>query len=317
MSRKPLLACDADLAKLKFPAIEEPKIDGVRGCNLLGQMTARSLKPFGNKHISLFFSQQAFRGFDGELAAEHERNPALCRLTTSATSTHEGAPWLMWHVFDYLTPETLNLPYIERLYTMEAAVARIKKEHPLLGVHLKPISWSIVHSLEEFLAKSDQYIEQEYEGIMYRDINGKHKDGRATATQLQLLRVKPVVDVDCRVDKILEGRRNDNEAMINELGYTERSTHQENMIPNGMVGAMDCTLLEDVVFNDKVIHKKGDPIRASAGCMPHDQRALFFVRQDLLLGKRISVRIFPRGVKDKPRHPRFRSFRSDEDTVES
>ena len=41
---KPMLAEDFDESKLIFPLIAQPKIDGVRGLNMLGTLTGRSLK---------------------------------------------------------------------------------------------------------------------------------------------------------------------------------------------------------------------------------------------------------------------------------
>jgi DNA ligase-1 len=313
---KAMLADDYVREKLVFPRIVQPKIDGVRGVNLIRRFSGRSLKPFGNRYITSFFSQEQFRGFDGELAAEAETHPRLCSLTTSATSTIEGTPWLMWHIFDYVTKETLDVPYAARLGNAEAAVARMQSEHPLLGCHLKVIPWTMAYSLPELDALVETHIDMGYEGTIVRDPNGRYKQGRSTAREGGLLRIKPYIEVDAIVQRIVEGRRNDNEARINPLGHTERSTHQENMQPNGMVGAMESVLCEDVIFNGNTIHRKGDPIRVSAGRLTHEQRALFFIRQDLLVGKRIKAQIFPIGIKDKPRHPTFQSFRSDEDTVE-
>lgn len=313
---KTLFADDAVLEKVRFPCVKQPKFDGVRGQHLNDWFGARTLRKFNNVHIQNFFSQKGFKGFDGELAAERENHPRLCSLTTSATNTIEGEPWLMWHVFDYVTHETLKTPYIERLAAAEQRVARLKQEAPLLGCHLQVMPWKLVHSMEELQNEIERDLDAGYEGTIIRDPQGPYKQGRSTVREGFLLRIKPYIEVDAVVEQIVEGRRNENEAKLNGLGYTERSTHAENMVPNGMVGRMNSRLCEDVVFNGSTIHKKGDPIGVSAGRLTHEQRALFFQRQDLLIGKRIKVQIFPIGIKDKPRHPTFQSFRSDEDTVE-
>ncbi len=101
---KPMLAEDYVESKLKFPLIAQPKIDGVRGLNLEGQLTGRSLKAHKNLYTTAFFSQKPFKGLDGELAAQAETHPDLCRLTTSAVGTIDGEPFTLWHCFDLIVP---------------------------------------------------------------------------------------------------------------------------------------------------------------------------------------------------------------------
>lgn len=315
---KPQLAEDWNPEKVKFPVMVQPKVDGVRGLNLFGRLSARSLRPFDNKHATLFFSQGAFLGLDGEMAAEHETNESLCRLTTSALNTIAGEPWLMWHVFDYLRPDTVELPYHIRYDMLVKRVEEIKAYHPELGAHLHLMpSVNHVHDMTTLECLIQDFAEAGYEGTIIRNPFGLHKNGRSSPAHRGLLRIKAFCDVDCIVLKINEGQTNMNEAKINRLGLTERSTHAENMVPNGMIGSMDCELLEDVFhpLTRKLVHRKGEPIRLSAGCMTHDERRLYFQSQHLINGKRVKGRLFPVGVKEKPRHPRFQSFRADADVV--
>lgn len=311
-----MLAEDWDRAKVRFPVIVQPKIDGVRGLNINNVMSARTLRPFGNKYTNLFFSQHAFRGFDGELAAEAETHPRLCSLTSSATSTIEGSPWLMWHIFDFINEETIGWPYWQRLSCAQMRIEMLRREHPHLGQHLRIIPWVTCGSIDELDAYIEQHIDQGYEGTIFRAAEGKYKEGRSSPTQNGLLRIKPFITVDAEVTGIEEGQRNENEAKLNELGHTSRSTHAENMVPNGMVGAVHARLLEDAVFNKKVVHKKGDMVRFGAGRLTHDQRRAMFLDPTLIVGKRMKGQIFPYGIKDKPRFPTFQALRSDEDYVE-
>lgn len=319
MTIKPMLADDWSprAYPVVFPVIKQPKIDGVRGqfINEYGA-GARSLRPFSNLHTTNFFSQHVFRGLDGELAAEDECHPRLCSLTTSATSTIEGQPWLMWHVFDYITPNTYHLPYDARLEMLADRVKWIKEVYPHLGVHLKVIPWIVVDSMEQLEEEIEKDIDLGYEGTIIRKKKGEYKQGRSTAKQQGLLRIKPFMSVDAIVQSVIEGRRNENEATINALGHTERSTHQENMVPNGMVGAVMATLCEDVTWIGNVIHKRGDLVRFSAGRMTHEERKLWFEHPELIVGKRMQGQIFPKGIKDKPRFPTFQCLRSADDVVE-
>src|SRR4051812_23807544 len=108
---KPMLASDWSEGKVQLPVIAQPKIDGVRALNMFGKLTGRSLKTFGNPYVTSKFSGSALLGLDGEMAANHECHPDLCRLTTSALSSHKTQPFVLWWLFDYVTIDTKAWAY--------------------------------------------------------------------------------------------------------------------------------------------------------------------------------------------------------------
>lgn len=294
-----LLAKDAVEDKIDFnrEIIQQPKIDGVRGGHLIDNLgfTGRSLKHFGNRYATEYFSDPRFFGFDGEMAAEHETNDALCRLTTSALTTHKGEPWLLWHVFDFLTPSTIHLGYKQRLMMMDRMVESIQKDFPELGSHLRPIQRRYPKTLTEFLRNHDEWSAAGYEGSCMRYADAPHKSGRSTVKEGYLLRVKEYDFKRMRVIRVEEGQTNLNEATIDRRGFTERSTHQENMVPNGMVGTLIC---EDLL-------EPGTLHNVSPGKATHDQRKAWLRNPSLIVMKGIIVKHFLKGVKDKDRHATF------------
>lgn len=309
---KPMLATDWDQEKVRFPCCVEPKIDGVRGLNLFGTLTGRSLKKHGNKFVTKKYSHSLFTGLDGELAfgdvpPTHED---LCRLTTSAMNTHEGEPNIHWWVFDYITPETKDLPYLQRYTILQGYV--ISNNLALYGVHLMPMAWAAdLAKLEEF---DEELLALGYEGTIIRDPDKPYKYGRSTVREAGLLRIKRFIDSEAVVIDITEGEHNANEAEINALGQTERSTHQENMIPNGMVGNLICKAVAEVVdHTGKVLIQCGQEITVAAGRMTHSERVHYFANPGDILGKIIKFQFFPKGIKDKPRFPTFQGFRSESD----
>lgn len=299
---KPMLASDWIESKVKFPLWQQPKIDGVRGMNMGLGFTGRSMKQPGNVFACNYFSQSVFRGFDGEMAAEEETHPSLCRLTSSAMSSYEGTPWLMWHVFDYLTDETKHLGYRDRYELMRDRVMHIKHTQPNLGAHLKVVPVCNVLNMDQLEKEDARLLDLGYEGSILRKPNGLHKQGRSTPTEGGLLRIKRFIEKEFLITGIIEGEANGNEATIGLNGYTERSTHQENMTKNGMVGSFIGTDLET-----------GQPIKVSAGKIPHDLRGLYFRQQELVLNKIGKYKTFPKGVKDKPRFPTFQTLRMESD----
>lgn len=310
---KPMLASDWDEAKVRFPVFAQPKIDGVRALNMNGTLTGRSLKQHANKHVTSLFSHPALIGFDGEMAAQHECHPDLCRLTTSALSTIEGEPYVLWWIFDYITDETKNLLYCDRRAIMVNKVCELNKAIPVPGGQLRVVPSVLVRDMDELLAFDQKCLDMGFEGTIIRDPNGKHKQGRSTVREGGLLRIKRFIDAEIVVTEIIEGEANGNAAQVNELGLQFRSSHQENMIPNGMVGAMMGRLLADVVSNGEVLFHSGDIIKVGAGRMSHDDRVRFFKEPHLLLEQIAKFKLFPKGVKDKPRFPTFQSLRSSTD----
>lgn len=297
---KPHLASDWNPEKQTFPVVMLPKIDGVRGLNPAGQFVARSLKKHGNLYTSRFYSEPCLIGLDGELAAEDWQHPDLCRLTTSATSTHDGAPFTLWWIFDLVNEKTQDWGYLDRLKEADSLIRRLQADplQPECVRHLRIVPHVVVHNMEALEEQDAEWLEMGFEGSILRDPNGKHKNGRCTVREGAYLRIKRFIEEEAYVMGIIEGQQNMNDAQENELGRTFRSTHQENMVPNGMVGAMQVRSLKD-----------GAEFVVGAGKMPHADRKKFFDNPELLLGKIIKYQHFPKGVKDKPRFPTFKTFR--------
>lgn len=308
---KPMLASDYDESKLRFPLLAQPKIDGVRALNMTGTLTGRSLKKHANRHVTGFFSHSSLAGLDGETAAEHECHPDLCRITSSALSTIDGTPWILWHLFDYVTPETVALPYRDRYAALVQRVAELKATPHLqsLAHHLSVVPSVECASLEGLLEWDNRWLDMGYEGTIIRSPGGAHKQGRSTVREGGLLRIKRFIEEEAEVLQIIEGETNLNEAQTNELGKQFRTSHQENLVPNGQVGAMMCRLLKDVIYRDKLLFEAGTVVKVAAGSMTVADRVRYFKHKHLLIGQVIKFKLFPKGVKDKPRFPTFQSIR--------
>ncbi len=309
---KPNLACDWKQDKIKFPAVCMPKLDGVRALNNQGVLFGRSMKPIANLFTRRYFSHDHLQGIDGELAAELETHADLCRLTTSAVQTVEGEPWVMWWAFDLYDAE---LDYWNRLLALEEKVRSLQAVGAAGADRIKVVPYRICNTLEEVIAFDDENLAAGYEGTIGRWAHGKYKQGRSTANEATYWRIKRFIDGEIIVDEVLEGQQNNNELEQNELGYAKRSTHQENMVPNQMVGALMGTAMGDVVdpSTGNVVIQKGQRIKIGAGAMNHQERSSFFKDQSKILGKIAKFKFFPKGIKDKPRFPIFTSLRDPAD----
>lgn len=298
---KPMLACDWDEAKVKFPCIVQPKIDGVRALNLNGTLTGRSLKLHKNRHVTRLFSDNTLMGFDGEMAAQCETHAALCRITSSALSTIDGHPFVLWWLFDFVHKDWCHRPYIERYHELVNRVEYLQMlpdEDAPFAKHLRVVPVMSVENMDQLLKAEKQWLDMGYEGLIGRDPQGKVKFGHSTVREGGLWRIKRFVDDEAVVKHILEGQRNENAAVINELGKTERSSHAENMVPNGEVGTLVCDF-------------KGDEINVSPGEMTQEECKMYFKQPELIVGKTITFKHFPKGVKNKPRYATFKCIRED------
>jgi len=301
---KAMLASDYKESKVRFPVIAQPKIDGVRGLNMLGRLTGRSLKAHANRYTTDLYSVAALVGLDGELAAERETHPDLCRITSSALGTIKGEPFTVWWLFDYVVSSTIDLPYEFRMQELRARVEELCKQDALSHVTrcLRVVPSVLCNTLEELLDLDAAWLDMGFEGTILRDPNGMHKQGRSTVTEGGLLRIKRFIEEEAEVLDFEEGETNLNPAQINEMGQTFRSTHKENMIPNGKVGRMLCRNIKD-----------GKAITVSPGRMTDEERVKYFENPALLIGQVIKYQHFPKGVKDKPRFPTYQTIRTPSD----
>ena len=294
---KPQLADNYDPNNIQLPTFAQPKIDGVRGLNLDGNLVGRSLKAFKNKALTAKFSQLKYRGLDGELAFGEETSGSLCRDTTSAVNTITGpADGFVWHVFDYVTEETIKLPYYERYSLL------VKKVEELDEDCIKLVPYFNLKSSAEVEEYDVENLAAGYEGTILRNPNSLYKEGRPGKKEQQLMRIKRFSDSEALVLAVVEGRTNLNEAVINELGRSERSSHAENQVPNGLVGSLTCRDLES-----------GMTITVSPGELDHIERKFYFDNQKEIVGKTITFKSFKKGVKTLPRFPTFKNIRSAED----
>lgn len=300
---KPYRASDMDWSKAKFPLMAFPKIDGVRGVNVAGAITGRTLLPFANEYTSARFSKDEYSGFDGELTlGTNLVAPGLCRDTSSAVNTILGEPDVHWNLFDVCALSVQKHPYIERYNMLRDHINACHQLGQLLNVSVVP--YVMVHNIEEAQAIHKHYVAGGYEGTIYRNPNEIYKHGTSTPRECGYMREKDFVQEDARVIAIKEGQTNLNTQKKDAFGNAKRSTHKENMIPNGKVGSLICT---DI--------KTGEEIVVGSGCMTDAQCGYYFEHQDEIIGKIISYKHMPYGAKDKKRFPTFVNIRGDNDVL--
>lgn len=312
--RNPQRAVDAVLERVQFPCAGQPKLDGVRGMQMLKQrFTGRSLKPFANKRFTQFWSHADFFGLDGEVVAPGLpwNHPAMCRTTTSLTGTIDSpkVPWLV--AFDYVKPDTYDLAYERRYALLEKRVDSLQ-QHYGERIELMPlVVLKNMRQLEQYIADNRT---KGYEGTIVRNLKAPFKPGDSTLA-MELWRIKDRIDFEIRVTKLIEAMQNNNEAKVNALGKTERSSHKANKTGKGMVGMIQGEVVKDVEWQGKLLFPKGMVIDVGPGEMTHPKRKQYWENPKLIVGKLGKVAVQPYGTKDKPRQPVWLTPRNEVDMV--
>lgn len=311
---KPQLAEDANLAKMIFPVWGQPKIDGVRGMKLKDTLTGRSLDPFKGFGVTERFNHTGLIGLDGELIlGEDPCAPRLCSLTTGALGRFKDVtevPDIHWWLFDYVTPDTLNLSYEKRYDILDEKY----RHHLRVFEFLHLVTFEIVHNLQEANMLIAKHLVQNFEGTIWRQPGEAVKQGRSDKRQ-QLWRTKPWADMEILVTAVREGNENTNEAKINTLGRTERSSAKAGLVPNGQIGAVIGEVLEDFIcpFSGRLLFPKGLVVEAGSGEMTEAQAAAWFQDQTQIVGHIAKIKHLAYGVKDLPRMGTFVSKRLPQD----
>ena len=276
---KPLLATDYDPDKQRYPCVASPKLDGVRGIVRDGIVYSRSNKPIPNRNVQEKFGR--LENFDGELIVGDPCSTTVYRDTVSIVMSHDKPSHdVRFIAFDHI--ERQFHPYRDR----RAQLIKEAVKHKHKDVHIQ----CEVLSHNELVEYEAECLTMGYEGLILRDPDGFYKMGRSTVNEGILLKVKQFVDDECVIIGFEERMRNDNEAVISELGRTKRSSHQAGKHGRDDLGSLIVRNKDGVVFN--------------IGTGFNDaEREHIWQNQNKYLGKFAKYKFFPVGVKEAPRHP--------------
>lgn len=283
---KPMLATDADLDKLRFPLLASPKLDGIRAVVRDGVVFSRSNKPIPNKYVQELFSKCTH--VDGELIVGEPTSKTVYNDTTSGVMSRDGQPNVWLYAFDHIGP--VIDPYDKRRRRLKSYIDEIGPARVLLHEQEE------VNTLDELFEYEETCLTEGYEGLILRHPFAPYKMGRSTMNEGYLLKLKRFQDAEAVVIGFEERMHNGNEATVNELGRTKRSSHKANKSGRGDLGALVCRTAEGIEFN------------IGTG-FTDDERTRAWNNRDRFLGQLAKFKFFPVGVKEAPRHPVFLGWR--------
>lgn len=285
---RPMLAAELNEQAIKdylkkSPLLLSPKVDGIRGTVLNGVVQSRSGKPLPNQKLQELFS--GYEHLDGEFVASAPNDPLVYKKAFTGCMKVSADDDLHFYVFDHV--ENPVAPYVDRF----AKLANGPRVHIL--------SQKMVRSFDEVLEQETALLEQGFEGAMIRMPAARYLNGRSRG--LELMKIKRTIDVELPILDIVEGTSNNNEAYVDELGFTKRSTSQEGLVPNGMLGYFVCPW-EDTTF------------KVGPGTFTHGERVEIWQNRDKYIGKELlKVRYMGYGTSERPRQPRAQGFRDKKD----
>lgn len=270
------------------------KLDGIRAIVLDGIVYSRSMKPIRSKAVQELFGKPEYNGLDGEILygpwnAENVFNLTTQTVMSTELKTEFDKRELRFAVFDYVLSDAT---YTKRLLiAAEIVVMHGKQMQTLVQTRIK--------NLEKLFEFEQDVLTNGYEGIMVRSINGRYKQGRSTAKEGIIGKIKRFSDDEAFVVGFEEKMHNTNEARTNELGRTQRSQAKEGMIGTDTLGALLCVC---------------NGIQFTMGSGFDDAgRKEVWNNKEKYFGKLAKFKYFAVGMKDSYRFPIFLGWRDEDD----
>lgn len=301
-----MLACKCeDVARLRFPVLGSPKLDGIRCATLRPAFlnskahhcdpVTRNLKPIPNDWIRGKMLTSLIPGLDGEIMATNDPREVWempnFQECSSSIMSHGGFPQFRYYVFDCIPEEMGGIKdpgYAARVEVL----ARLHL--PDWCIKVLPVN---IPDADHLAAYEAACIDEGYEGCMIRTPNSPYKYGRSTFKEQWLVKIKRFQDSEAEVLSVHERMTNNNPQETNALGHSERSTHQSGLTPAGDMGSLWCRDL-----------KTGVEFSVGTG-FDAMQRVSIWSFRDTYVGALLKYKFQPHGVKEAPRFPVFVGWR--------
>jgi DNA ligase-1 len=221
------------------------------------------------------------------------------QATTSGVMSMDGEPDFRYYVFD-----CWNIPDVgfnERIKRLNEAFQNLSWAGDA-AEHLVLLPQALVNDLDELNKFESIALEHGFEGAMVRAFSGRYKQGRSTAREQHLLKIKRFADSEAVVIGFQQFMHNGNALETDELGYAKRSSAKDGKVPMDMLGAL---LVKDATTGIEFAIGTGYDMSL---------REWIWQNQDKVMGAIVTYKHFENaGVKDAPRFPVFKAFRDSSD----
>lgn len=295
--KRPLLAATCeDETRIRYPCIASPKLDGIRALHRGGALVSRKFLPIPNHYIRETLEKilpPEPLVSDGEIMVGADFSAC-----TSAVMSRDGRPDFVFWMFDLVDPTDPREPYRDRLERMDSWIWTQKRDVPVI---VTPTQW--IQDPNELQQFERVCLSNGFEGIIVRDPMGKYKEGRSTAREGILLKIKRFKDSEAEIIGFEELHKNTNEAKTDHLGLTKRSHKKAGKVPAGTLGKFKVRDLKS---------RKEFKIGTGKG-LTHAHRKQIWDNRETYLGKIVKYKYQLHGTKDKPRSAVWLGWRDERD----
>lgn len=289
---KPMLALSEIpnlYTEVTYPKMASKKLDGFRCLIVDGVPKTRKLLDIPNDFVAgLLRGLPA--GLDGELIVGDPTHHKVFSNTAKGIGKKTGQPDFTFWVFDDFS---LSGTFRVRHAAAAEQVAKLNLPYVRIVEQVRVETPDAANDLFE------RWYAEGYEGAILRDPAGPYKYGRSTLNEQWMLKAKKWVDSEGEILSCHEQLTNTNEAQVDELGHTKRSTAKAGKVPNGTLGAC------------KVRWNNGREIvefsLAAGGT--NEEVAELWAQRDTLPGQMVTFKYVGVGVNGRPRHPIWKSLR--------
>lgn len=289
-ARRPIV-----LEELRYPLGISAKHDGFRTLVRKRKAVSRYLKPVRNLALArLLQSVPELECCDGEIIYGDPTDPESFRRTSSLATTRDaGTDGVGFYLFDWFGDPMM--PF-RRRYKHLQFLSLPKWCHVIHQV--------TAHNPQQARDYEDKAVRDGFEGMMARELEGLYKFGRSTLNEQLLLKIKRMEDSEAVVEDILPKMKNTNEAVLDALGHSKRSSRKEGKVAVREAGSL---LLRDV----RGLHGSRE-FSCSPGVLTQPQKVELWEawsRGDI---KKLVVkyRFQPAGTGELPRFPRLHAVLS-------
>lgn len=287
-----LVPYEPDLASIRLPCYATPKLDGIRSLIREGQAVTLSLKNVPNIHIRNTIAAANLPPLDGELTLSQFPDEAKdFNVIQSAVMSHGGKPDFHYIYFDRTDLSTES--YTSRLKELYA----IREHWDFPWLHRVPSL--LCNTLEQLTTVHESFIKAGYEGTVTRGLHNRYKQGRSTAREGGMTKIKEWDSAEGVILDFKELYENHNPDERDNLGHAKRSHRADGKIPAGTLGAF-CTTF------------RGKPLDIGTGKgLTTELRQEIWDNREAYLGRVIEFKHQGVSAKGVPRFPSYFRFRDE------
>jgi DNA ligase-1 len=282
---------------VKYPAYASYKLDGIRALIWNNKLVSRSLINIANNYTRKTLEAHCIilHKCDGELIAGKPTGQDVMQRASSAFNSIHGEPDFTYYIFDIADP---TQPYDLRF-------RKLLSLEPVLPSYIKIVPQIKVENADALRKLENIWVTMGYEGAIVRKIDGHYKFGRSSLKEGLLLKLKGFEPDEAEIIDFEESYENTNEAQMDELGHTKRSSHKAGMVGKGILGAFVC---KSPLWPDVPSFNVGN-----GPGLTLDRRKEFWENKEKYRHWFCKYKFQKVGSKNRPRLPKFIAVRSPDD----